>query len=113
MNKETGKMIITGKDSLSRKIKWYIITFFCELIVLAGVGCAVPYVIILQNRLLGGILFLPCFWLAGKICFLIENHIGIAGLTQNPNRNHLVRVFPEWTPPWLRTENTKKKNSER
>lgn len=113
MKKDAEKMIITGKDSLSRKIKWYIITLFCDLIVLAGVGCAVPYVISLQNRLLGGILFLPCFWLAGKICFLIENHIGIAVLMQNPNRNNLVRVFPEWLPPWLRTENTKKKNSEK
>jgi hypothetical protein len=51
---------------------------------------------------LGVALFVLMFYIAGKIIFTIENHIGIRGLLQNPNRENLIQWPPDWYPPWMK-----------
>ena len=92
-----------------KKIKWSLICLLGSVAILVLVGGALPLLVIgYFNKLAGGILFLPCFWLARKLCFSLENYIGIAGSLQNPNRHNLVRVFSDWSPPWMRSDETKK-----
>ena len=104
-------MIVSEKDSIGKKVKWYIVCLAGSIAILFLVGAALPFLIMIYcNRIVGGILFLPCFWVATKLCHMLENHIGIGASLQNPNRHNLVRVFPdEWTPPWMRPEKTEKK----
>ena len=102
-------MIVSEKDPVGKKIKWYLICLLGSVAILVLVGGALPLLVIgYFNKLAGGILFLPCFWLARKLCFSLENYIGIAGSLQNPNRHNLVRVFSDWNPPWMRSDETKK-----
>ena len=105
-------MIVSEKDSTWKKIKWYIVCSTGSIIILVLLGGVLPFLVIEYcNRIVGGILFLPCFWGAGKLCDMLENYIGISCSLQNPNRHNLVRVFPdEWTPPWMRPAETEKKN---
>ena len=107
-----GKMIVSEKDSTWIKIKWYIVCFTGSIIILVLLGGVLPFLVIKYcNTIIGGILFLPCFWVAGKLCFMLENYIGIGCSLQNPNRHNLVRVFPdEWTLPWMRPAEMEKKN---
>ena len=106
-------MIVSEKDPAGKKVKWYFVCLLGSTAILVLVGGALPFLVIeYYNKILGGILFLPCFWLARKLCFALENYIGIAGSLQNPNRHNLVRVFSDWNPPWIRSneiENKKKK----
>ena len=104
-------MIVSEKDSFGKKVKWYIVCLAGSIAILFLVGAALPFLIMIYcNRIVGGILFLPCFWVATKLCNMLENHIGIGASLQNPNRHNLVRVFPdEWTLPWMRPEKTEKK----
>ena len=102
-------MIVSEKDPVGKKIKWYLICLLGSVAILVLVGGALPFLVIEYfNKIAGGILFLPCFWLAGKLCSSLENYIGIAGSLQNPNRHNLVRVFSDWSPPWMRSDETKK-----
>ena len=102
-------MIVSEKDPVGKKIKWSLICLLVSVAILVLVGGALPLLVIgYFNKLAGGILFLPCFWLARKLCFSLENYIGIAGSLQNPNRHNLVRVFSDWSPPWMRSDETKK-----
>ena len=102
-------MIVSEKDPVGKKIKWSLICLLGSVAILVLVGGALPLLVIgYFNKLAGGILFLPCFWLARKLCFSLENYIGIAGSLQNPNRHNLVRVFSDWYPPWMRSDETKK-----
>ena len=105
-------MILSEKDSTWKKIKWYIVCFTSSIIILVLLGGVLPFLVIKYcNTIIGGILFLPCFWGAGKLCSMLENYIGISCSLQNPNRHNLVRVFPdEWTLPWMRPAETEKKN---
>ena len=104
-------MIVSEKDSTWRKVKWYLICLTGSIAVLFLVGAALPFLIMIYcNRIIGGILFLPGFRLAIKLCFMLENYIGIGCSLQNPNRHNLVRVFPEeWALPWMRPEKSEKK----
>ena len=104
-------MIVSEKDSTWRKVKWYIVSLAGSIAILLLVGAALPFLIMIYcNRIIGGILFLPCFWLAIKLCFRLEIYIGISCSLQNPNRHNLVRVFPDvWNPPWMRPAETEKK----
>ena len=104
-------MIVSEKDSTWTKVKWYLICLTGSIVILFLIGAALPFLIMIYcNRIVGGILFLPCFWLAIKLCFMLENYIGIAASLQNPNRRNLVRIFPdEWTLPWIRPAETEKK----
>ena len=104
-------MIVSEKDSTWTKIKWYIVCFTGSIIILVLLGGVLPFLVIKYcSRIVGGILFLPCFLVAGKLCNSLENYIGIAVSLQNPNRHNLVRVFPdEWTLPWMRPAETEKK----
>ena len=106
-----GKMIVSEKNSTWTKIKWYIVCFTGSIIILVLLGGVLPFLIMIYcNRILGGILFLPCFYFATKLCFMLENYSGIGCSLQNPNRHNLVRVFPdEWTLPWMRPAETEKK----
>ena len=102
-------MIVSEKDPVGKKIKWYLICLLGNVAILVLVGGTLPFLVIEYfNKTAGGILFLPCFWLAGKLCNSLENYIGIAGSLQNPNRHNLVRVFSDWSPPWMRSDETKK-----
>ena len=102
-------MIVSEKDPVGKKIKWSLICLLGSVAILVLVGGTLPLLVIgYFNKLAGGILFLPCFWLARKLCFSLENYIGIAGSLQNPNRHNLVRVFSDWSPPWMRSDETKK-----
>ena len=102
-------MIVSEKDPVGKKIKWYLICLLGNVAILVLVGGTLPFLVIeYSNKIAGGILFLPCFWLAGKLCDSLENYIGIAGSLQNPNRHNLVRVFSDWSPPWMRSDETKK-----
>ena len=102
-------MIVSEKDPVGKKIKWYLICLLGNVAILVLVGGTLPFLVIEYfNKITGGILFLPCFWLAGKLCNSLENYIGIAGSLQNPNRHNLVRVFSDWSPPWMRSDETKK-----
>ena len=102
-------MIVSEKDPVGKKIKWYLICLLGNVAMLVLVGGTLPFLVIEYfNKIAGGILFLPCFWLAGKLCSLLENYIGIAVSLQNPNRHNLVRVFSDWNPPWMRSDETKK-----
>ena len=102
-------MIVSEKDPVGKKIKWSLICLLGSVAILVLVGGALPLLVIgYFNKLAGGILFLPCFWLARKLCFSLENYIGIAGSLQKPNRHNLVRVFSDWSPPWMRSDETKK-----
>lgn len=102
-------MIVSEKDPVGKKIKWYLICLLGNVAILVLVGGILPFLVIEYfNKIVGGILFLPCFWLAGKLCNSLENYIGIAGSLQNPNRHNLVRVFSDWSPPWMRSDETKK-----
>ena len=102
-------MIVSEKDPVGKKIKWYLICLLGNVAILVLVGGTLPFLVIEYfNKIAGGILFLPCFWLAGKLCNSLENYIGIAGSLQNPNRHNLVRVFSDWSPPWMRSDETKK-----
>ena len=102
-------MIVSEKDPVGKKIKWYLICLLGNVAILVLVGGILPFLVIEYfNKIAGGILFLPCFWLAGKLCDSLENYIGIAGSLQNPNRHNLVRVFSDWSPPWMRSDETKK-----
>ena len=100
-------MIVSEKDPVGKKIKWYLICLLGTVAILVLVGGILPFLVIEYfNKIVGGILFLPCFWLAGKLCNSLENYI--AGSLQNPNRHNLVRVFSDWSPPWMRSDETKK-----
>ena len=102
-------MIVSEKDPVGKKIKWYLICLLGNVAILVLVGGTLPFLVIEYfNKIAGGILFLPCIWLAGKLCNSLENYIGIAGSLQNPNRHNLVRVFSDWSPPWMRSDETKK-----
>ena len=92
------------KDSTWTKIKWYIVCFVGSIIILVLVGGALPFFVIKYcSTIVGGVLFLPCFWVATKLCDMLENYIGIRVSLQNPNRHNLVQVFPEvWYMPWMR-----------
>ena len=105
-------MIVSEKDSTWRKVKWYIVSLAGSIAILLLVGAGLPFLIVIYcNRILGGILFLPCFYFATKLCSMLENYIGVGCSLQNPNRHNLVRVFPdEWTLPWMRPAETEKKN---
>jgi len=104
-------MIVSEKDSTWTKIKWYLVCCPLRVIKIVLLGGVLPFLVIKYcNRIIGGILFLPCFWVARKLCFMLENYIGVGGSLQNPNRHNLVRVFPdEWTLPWMRPAETEKK----
>ena len=106
-----GKMIVSEKDSTWTKIKWYIVCFVGSIIILVLLGGVLPFLVIkYYSTIVGGILLLSCFWVAGKLCFMLENYIGIGCSLQNPNRRNLVRVFPdEWTLPRRRPAEMKKK----
>ena len=53
-------MIVSEKDTLSKKVKWYLITFFCEGAILILLGGLLPlWGIASYNKILGGILFFP------------------------------------------------------
>ena len=104
-------MIVSEKDSTWTKIKWYIVCFVGSITILVLLGGVLPFLVIKYcSTIVGGILFLPCFRVAGKLCFMLENYIGIGCSLQNPNRHNLVRVFPdEWTLSWMRPAETKSK----
>jgi hypothetical protein len=104
-------MIVSEKDSTWTKVKWYLICLTGSILILFLVGAALPFLIMIYcNRVIGGILFLPCFWGATKLCDMLENYIGVAASLQNPNRHNLVRVFPEvWSMPWMRSKESEKK----
>ena len=106
-------MIVSEKDTLSKKVKWYLITSFCEGAILIFLGGLLPlWGIASLNKILGGIVFFPCFLLAGKLCFMLENRIGIACCMQNPNRKNLVQL-PTWYPPWMRSVNGEKQKKDK
>ena len=89
-------MIVSEKDSTWTKIKWYIVCFTGSIIILVLLGGVLPFLVIKYcNTIIGGILFLPCFWGAGELCSMLENYIGISCSMQNPNRHNLVRVFSD------------------
>ena len=72
-------MIVSEKDSTWTKIKWYIVCFVGSIIILVLLGGVLPFLVIkYYSTIVGGILFLPCFWGAGKLCFMLENYIGIS-----------------------------------
>ena len=108
-------MIVSEKDSTWTKIKWYLICLIGCIGILFLIGAALPFLVIKYcNTIIGGILFLPCFWVAIKLCFMLEIYIGIGCSLQNPNRHNLVGVFPdEWTLPWMRPAETEKETTER
>ena len=106
-------MIVSEKDTLSKKVKWYLITFFCEGAILILLGGVLPlWGIASYNKILGGILFFPSFLLAGKLCFMLENRIGIACCLQNPNRKNLVQL-PTLYPTWMRSVNGEKQKKDK
>ena len=104
-------MIVSEKDSIGKKVKWYIVCVAGSIAILFLVGAALPFLIMIYcNRIVGGILFLPCFWVATKLCFMLENHIGIGASLQNPNRHNLVPVFSEvCSIPWMHHKKREKK----
>ena len=104
-------MIVSEKDSTWTKIKWYIVCFVGNIIILVLLGGVLPFLVIKYcSTIVGGILFLPCFRVARKLCFMLENYIGLDCALQNPNRRNLVRAFPnEWTLFWMRPAETEKK----
>ena len=105
--------VVTDKDPLSKKVKWYLISFFSTLGILILLGGVLPFLVIKYcSTIVGGILFLPCFWVARKLCFMLENYIGVYVSLQNPNRHNLVRVFPDvWNPPWMRPAEMEEKKT--
>ena len=106
-------MVVSEKDTLSKKIKWYLITFFCKGAILILLGGVLPLGgIASHNKILGGILFFPCFLLAGKLCFMLENRIGIACCLQNPNRKNLVQL-PTLYPPWIKSVKEKEQKKDK
>ena len=105
--------VVTDKDPLSKKVKWYLISFFSTLGILILLGGVLPFLVIKYcSTIVGGILFLPCFWVARKLCFMLENYIGVYCSLQNPNRHNLVRAFPDvWNPPWMRPAEMEEKKT--
>ena len=103
-------MIVSEKDTAGKKVKCYLVCLLGSAAIFVLIGCALPFLVIEYcNKIVGGILFLPCVWLARKLCFALENHIGIAASLQKTNRRNLVRVFSDWNPPWMRSDEIKNK----
>lgn len=107
-------MIVKEEDSLRKKMKWSLITFVTEIVILL-IFWGVPFFIMKDNEFLGVILFLIGVWISRKLCFFLENDIiGMECCAQNPNRENLVHIdFPN--PPWIKTaeptiHNCKKKH---
>ena len=87
-------MIVSEKDPVGKKIKWYLICLLGNVAILVLVGGTLPFLVIEYfNKTAGGILFLPCFWLAGKLCNSLENYIGIACSLQTPIVTTLYGYF--------------------
>ena len=58
--------VVTDKDPLSKKVKWYLIAFFSTLGILILLGGVLPFLVIKYcSRIVGGILFSALF-LGGK-----------------------------------------------
>ncbi len=102
-------MIVKENDSSGRKWKYWAITMLLSLlteVVCLGIPililCRIPAEAPSAFMLLGVALLFLMFYISGKIIFAIENHIGIRGLLQNPNRENLIQWPPDWYPPWMK-----------
>ena len=102
-------MIVKKNDSSGRKWKFWAVTMLLSLlteVVCLGIPililCRIPADAPSVFMFLGVALFVLMFYIAGKIIFAIENHIGIRGLLQNPNRENLIQWPPDWYPPWMK-----------
>ena len=102
-------MIVKENDSSGRKWKYWAITMLLSLlteVVCIGIPililCRIPAEAPSAFMLLGVALLFLMFYISGKIIFAIENHIGIRGLLQNPNRENLIQWPPDWYPPWMK-----------
>jgi hypothetical protein len=102
-------MIVKENDSSGRKWKYWAVTMLLELlteVVCLGIPilvfCKIPADAPSVFMFLGVALFFLMFYISGKIIFAIENHIGIRGLLQNPNRENLIQWPPDWYPPWMK-----------
>ena len=91
-------MIVKENDSSGRKWKYWAVTMLLSL--LTEVFClGIPILILCKIpaeapavfKYLGAALFFLMLYISGKIIFAIENHIGIRGLLQNPNRENLIQ----------------------
>ena len=102
-------MIVRENDSSGRKWKYWAVTMLLSLlteVVCLGIPiiifCIIPAEAPTTLKFLGVALFFLMFYISGKIIFAIENHIGIRGLLQNPNRENLIQWPPDWYPPWMK-----------
>ena len=102
-------MIVKENDSSGRKWKYWAVTMLLSLlteVVCLGIPililCRIPAEAPSAFMFLGVALFFLMFYISGKIIFAIENHIGIRGLLQNPNRENLIQWPPDWYPPWMK-----------
>ena len=102
-------MIVKENDSSGRKWKYWAFTMLLSLlteVVCLGIPililCRIPAEAPSAFMFLGVALFFLMFYISGKIIFAIENHIGIRGLLQNPNRENLIQWPPDWYPPWMK-----------
>ena len=92
-------MIVKEEDSLRKKMKWSLITFVTEIVILL-IFCGVPFFIMKDNEFLGVILFLIGVWISRKLCFFLENDI-IAG------DFHIIKKFmPDKLPGKIIITNT-------
>ena len=102
-------MIVKENDSSGRKWKYWAVTMLLSLlteVVCLGIPiiifCIIPAEAPTTIKFLGVALFFLMFYISGKIIFTIENHIGIRGLLQNPNRENLIQWPPYWYSPWMK-----------
>ena len=102
-------MIVKENDSPGRKWKYWAVTMLLSLLTEVGclglpilVFCKIPAESPSAFKFLGVALFFLMLYISRKIIFTIENHIGIRGLLQNPNRENLIQWPPDWYPPWMK-----------
>ena len=102
-------MIVKENDSSGRKWKYWAVTMLLSLlteVVCLGIPililCKIPAEAPAAFKYLGAALFFLMLYISGRIIFAIENHIGIRGLLQNPNRENLIQWPPDWYPPWMK-----------
>lgn len=99
-------MIVKESDPAGRKWKYWAITLLLQLLTIV-VCLGIPSFIMFKlklgvQRILAVALWFLMFFVSRKIICKIENHIGIAGLLQNPNRANLIQWPPDWTAPWIK-----------
>lgn len=103
-------MIVKESDPASRKWKYWAITWLLSFLTIA-VCLGIPTFIIFKfinqetpvvDRIFAVALWFLMFWVSRIIICKIENHIGIAGLLQNPNRANLIQWPPDWIAPWIK-----------